>query len=376
MARRTGKTALAGAINLLQNSKDKTKRLNAVHRLGKLDDKKAIPVLVSLLTDEDRAIRALAASKLIFLNNAAAVPGLIRALDDTDFRVRQHAVYALRRMKIKKCAPRFAEMLIADPAAVVRYNAALALAELGGKAQKPAVLKALYDRESTVVLHACRALAVIIPREAHKHILKLVCDRKRWGRILFTHKDVVLKLLENDLAKPEVRRVLRGLVGTRAENGRQSLAAAEAGSLLAKAGDPAAIGILRKCLQGVDYSQERGLVGLALLKDAGSVPLIIKHALQNGFYPIKLKAVQALGEIGDTRALSALAALFDTSTDSDFPVEMSTAYSKDDPDLRLAALEAILKITAGALKAGARNSEGYIHKKALAAIQRARSLRI
>ncbi len=84
------------------------------------------------------------------------------------------------------------------------------------------------------------------------------------------------------------------------------------------------------------------------------MPLIIEEPLQNGFYPVKLKAVRALGEIGDARALAALGSFFNDRVD-DFPVDRTHVFSKDDPDLRLTALTAIARIAAQSMRQAARS---------------------
>ena len=121
--------------------------------------------------------------------------------------------------------------------------------------------------------------------------------------------------------------------------------------------------LLMECLKGVDYSQERGMKAFAKLRDRSAVPLIIAKPLQNVFYAIKLKAVRALGEIGDVRALPALAVFFNARTD-DFPVDPSITFTKDDPDLRVTALAAIAKIAAQGLKEAAASADPFESKLA------------
>jgi HEAT repeat protein len=85
--------------------------------------------------------------------------------------------------------------------------------------------------------------------------------------------------------------------------------------------------------------------------------------MKNGFYPVMLKAVRALGEIGDVRALPALAALFNDRAE-DFPVERSLLFTKDNPDLRLTALVAMEKIAARNLVEAAHSSDAFQRKLA------------
>jgi hypothetical protein len=122
---------------------------------------------------------------------------------------------------------------------------------------------------------------------------------------------------------------------------------AEAASLLAAAGDPAAVPALLECLKGGEYMQERALIGLTRLKarDPQVVRAVLDRAWQNDFYAVKLRTVRTLAVIGDAQALPALAGVFDRTTTADFPVTISTVFTKDDPGLTAAALEAIMMIT-------------------------------
>lgn len=332
----------------------KQAKVAALHALGRLDDRRAIPALVSALESGDRDIRALAAGKLVFLNNGRIVPALEKALDDKEPRVRQHALYALERLKARRSADKIAGLLIRDKNEIVRFNAARALAAVGGRRHKAAFVRALKDRNSDVVITCLRALARLAPREVGSHILRLAGQAGRWRGIPERQKDRILRLLRGSLKQRGVLVFLRKIVSDGIREARQqgarsfSMAAVEAASLLAEAGDASGLPVLMECLKGGEYSQERGLKALARLKERSAVPLIIEKPLQNGFYPIKLTAVRALGEIGDARALAALGSFFNDRLD-DFPVDRSHVFSKDDPDLRLTALTAIARIAGQSL---------------------------
>ncbi len=348
MAAERQKEALNDSLDALRQG-GKQAETSAIHALGRLDDKRAIPALVSALESKDRDIRALAMGKLVFLNSRRIIPVLEKALDDKEPRVRQHALYALERLKARRSAGKIAKLLTGDSNETVRFNAALALAAVGDRRHKASFVRALNDRRTDVVVTSLRALAKVAPREVSSHILRLAGNAKRWRSIPQGQKDRILRLLAGSLEKSSVlallRKIVREGIGKARRQGTRSFSmeVTEAASLLAAAGDACGVPVLMECLKGGEYSQERGLKALAGLKARSAVPLIIEAPLQNGFYAIKLKAVRALGEIGDARALPALASFFNDRVD-DFPVDRTNVFAKDDPDLRRTALAAIAKI--------------------------------
>jgi len=350
MAADRQKEAFNDSLDALRHG-GKQARTMAIHSLGRLDDKRAIPALVSALESKDRDIRALAMGKLVFLNSRRIVPVLEKALDDKEPRVRQHALYALERLKSRRSAGKIARLLSGDSSETVRFNAALALAAVGDRRHKATFVRSLKDRNIDVVVTSLSALARVAPREVSSHILRLAKSAKRWRSIPEGQKDRILRLLAGSLKNSSVlallRKIVRAGIGKARRQGARSFSmeVTEAACLLADAGDASGAPVLMECLKGGEYSQERGLKALGRLKARSAVPLIIEGPLQNDFYPIKLKAVRALGEIGDARALPALGSFFNDRVD-DFPVHCSMAFSKDDPDLRLTTLSAIAKIAA------------------------------
>jgi HEAT repeat protein len=334
---------------------DKQAQIAALHALGRSQERGAIPALVSALESEDPDIRALAMAKLAFSGAKAVVPAILKHLNDPDPRVRQHALYALQRLGASSAANKIAAILLGDANDVVRLNAAGALAAVGSRRHAPAFARALLDRSPHVVFVAIKALAALTPREVHLHVLKLARDPKRWARVPETHRDVILRLLHADLDKKSVAALLRdtvreGIRQARRTGGRPfNLELMAAAGLLSEIGDPTGVPVLMEGLKGGEYSQQSAAVGLGRLKERSAVPGILAGPMKNGFYPVMLRAVHALGEIGDVRALPALAAFFNDRVD-DFPVERSLAFSKDDPDLRLTALVAMGKIAAQSLE--------------------------
>jgi HEAT repeat protein len=357
-------TWLKDATKVLRDG-GKAAQIETLHALGKRDDPRAMPLLAKTLQSEDGDIRALAMGKLVFLNNCGLAPTLAKSLKDSNPRVRQHALYALLRLKAASAANAIARLL-GDADDLVRFNAVLALEAVGGRKYRSVLARAANDSNANVVCTAIRALAAIDPKAAADQILRLVANKARWTKVPDALQDVTLRLLRKRLGDKRVIAFLRKFTAQRIEQVRRAgeplrgeMDLVEAACLLAEAGDATGLPVLHSMLQSpLDYSQERGLKGLAELGDRSGVPAIIAGPLQNGFYTIKLKAIRALGEIGDARALPAIASFFNGRTD-DFPVDRSITFTKDDPDLRLTALAAISKIAAQNLAESARSGDAF-----------------
>jgi len=343
-----------------------TQKIAFLHELGRFDDPRSIPVFLKAAGDADAAVRAVAVGKLVFINSPAIIPDLVRMLDDGEPRVRQHALYALQRLKARKAAAHIARVMLKDPDGMTRFNAALALSVVGTKEHKDAFVRALKDASLSVRYTALKALAEWSPDEAASHILRMVRDTESWEKVPEGSRDVILRLLEKRLNRRDVIALLRRMVGdavSRAGSGGYSMDVVEAARLLAVAGDRTGVPVLVRCLRGSDYSQELGLRALAMLKERSAVPAILAGPFRNGFYTIKLKAIQALGEIGDPRALPSLAGLFDDCPD-DFPVDRTQVITKDDPELRLRALEAMAKIAARRIREAAQSADPFQRRMA------------
>jgi len=276
--------------------------------------------------------------------------------------VRQHALYALQRLKAKKAAGRIAEVMVKDPDPMTRFNAALALAAVGSRQQVKAFVRAAKDPSLSVKHTALKALAEFAPDRAAAHIVSMVRDAESWEKIPESTRDVLLRLLEKRLNRRDVLATLRRLTeaGIReaSQKGSFSMDVVEAARLLAQAGDRTGVPVLLACLKGSDYQQETGVRMLAALKETSAVPAIIEGPFRNGFYPIKLKTIQALGELGDPRAIPALATIFTDRVD-DFPADPSHLVTKDDPEIRLLALEALGKIAASGIRNATKSQDRF-----------------
>jgi len=129
-----GNPAVEPLIATLQYSDDDV-RWKAAIALGEIGNPDAIEPLIHLLSDDDRFVRSRAAHALIMIGEQAVFP-LIHALKKGDPGVRWGAALALGKIK----NPLAVEPLIlalADEQAVVRAEAAAALASIGTPALGP-----------------------------------------------------------------------------------------------------------------------------------------------------------------------------------------------------------------------------------------------
>ena len=83
---------------------------------------------------------------------------LIKATADPDAAVRAHAALALASIKSDFATPTLSSRSLFDEDLHVRYNAALALGEIGDRAAVAPLIEALKDRESQVRKAAATSL--------------------------------------------------------------------------------------------------------------------------------------------------------------------------------------------------------------------------
>ncbi|MDP3564823.1 MAG: HEAT repeat domain-containing protein, partial [Methanoregula sp.] len=129
-----GNPAVGPLIRALQYPDDDV-RWKAAIALGEIGNPEAVEPLIQLLSDEDRFVRSRAAHALSMIGEPA-VPSLVQALKKGDYGVRWGAALALGKIK----NPLAIEPLIfalADEQAMVRGEAAAALASIGTPALAP-----------------------------------------------------------------------------------------------------------------------------------------------------------------------------------------------------------------------------------------------
>jgi HEAT repeat protein len=122
--------------------------------LGHLGSEKAVPALLEGLDDRETGGRINAAWALGAIGNKSAVPGVLKLLRDEEGAVRRTAAYVVGAFAERKGvegglaaqASHDLQVLLNDPRDDVRWNAAIALAQLNDPAGADLLMK-LLDRE-------------------------------------------------------------------------------------------------------------------------------------------------------------------------------------------------------------------------------------
>lgn len=220
------------------------------------------------LSHRDPAVRASAAERLGRRGAAqrdAIVPALRRTLrDDADWRVRASCGRALGRLGAREAVPDLVRAL-RDPVVDVRVVAAAALWRLPDPAAVPALLELLRDRDAAARQWGALALGVTRDRRATQPLIGLLDDPERDVRL-----DVIRSL----------RRIR----------------------------DPAAVSALEAFAADAARAQEERLEAvdaLAGLEGPEKVDALVRLA-RHAHAPLRIRAVEALGRVGDALVVSAL----------------------------------------------------------------------
>ena len=132
---------------LYQSSKNDDPRIRRYLSivLGRLGDRRATPLLLDGVRDNDVENRVYAILALADLRDPAAVPALAQLAADPEKDVRKTAVYALGNVGDARAVPALAQALN-DQEPDVRWNAAVSLAGFGDR-RAVGPLKEMLDRE-------------------------------------------------------------------------------------------------------------------------------------------------------------------------------------------------------------------------------------
>jgi len=172
-------------------------RKNIALALGGMEDERALPALINLLSDESDLVRANATSALENLSFPENVDDtnitdvLINALSDSDDAVRSHIASALGKL----ISPRAVEPLIkvlfdkGEDNPEIKVAAAIALGQLGDKRAVEALIKALFEEPDTrwvaisslEKLRDNRAVEPLIQNQAVEPLIQFVRSHERFG---------------------------------------------------------------------------------------------------------------------------------------------------------------------------------------------------
>jgi len=132
---------------------DRATRLKAIQELARRRDEAAIAALVQILAqDEDPIVRAQAALALATIGGAQAAGALTTALEDQDPSVRIEAARAFAGVEGERAIPALGDVLMGDPDPHVRMGAARALSLLQSEEAQLALEAAISENSDVSVL--------------------------------------------------------------------------------------------------------------------------------------------------------------------------------------------------------------------------------
>jgi len=125
-------------------------RVNSAIELGKLKEKKAIPVLLEALAYTNMAVRSNAAYALGELGAKEAAAGLISLLKDPEERVRKSAAKALGMIGATEAAAPLMSLLESEQSRVVLKSALRSLGQVGDVKALPALERFVSNLDPTL----------------------------------------------------------------------------------------------------------------------------------------------------------------------------------------------------------------------------------
>jgi len=144
-------------------------RPDVIRALGETGHRRALPVLMELLEDEDVTVRGQAAIALGNIGDDSSAPALIEALEDEYDYVRECATVALGNIGDARAIPSLIKALD-DMDIEVRRHAVWALGEIGGASVVPVLLEQLGGVDKQICLNAIWALRKMGTPEALKAV--------------------------------------------------------------------------------------------------------------------------------------------------------------------------------------------------------------
>ncbi|MFK7820579.1 MAG: HEAT repeat domain-containing protein, partial [Planctomycetaceae bacterium] len=170
-----GSVEHADVLYSLTKSESLDTRVAALRALTKVKDKRALPLLVSLLKDPDERIREKAATGIGFNGNLAGIPRLSELMkSDRSQAVRIAAVRALGNIGSSECIPVLKGAL--QDEAQIRCQAVIALRSVGDEKVVPLLLDRLYDTAPEVRYNAVMALGELKASKAIPPLRRMIED--------------------------------------------------------------------------------------------------------------------------------------------------------------------------------------------------------
>jgi cyclophilin family peptidyl-prolyl cis-trans isomerase/HEAT repeat protein len=304
------------AIARLAAPGDTTTADLALEALGKLGDRAATPLVVSLLrAGSTPLLRGAAAVALWRLADPAALGPLLAALDDPDAGVRWRALYALEKLVRPEQVVLLAAMHVDDDDVLVRAYAVRTLGRQKSPQGTAYVLQKLDDPEVGVVVNGIRALSLIADTTCGACLPALV--RALDAGDPYVRVTAATALADRFAWVPADSATSRTALDSLAAGLRDPDAATRgacARALLERRGEAGLALVLPLLADSSVYVRVALLQALALLPEAAAAPLLIARLAPGTPVFERATAAEALGTLKPAAAAPGLrAALADTS---------------------------------------------------------------
>jgi HEAT repeat protein len=287
--------AVSPLIHALEDRNWEVRR-EAATALGRIGDTSAVESLTDALSDDDQKVRREAATALGQIGETCAVEPLAHALSDDDQEVRREAATALGQIEDARAVESLRAAL-SDSAQEVRERAAEALGRVGDTRAVEALIVAFDDSAQEVRRRIAEALGQLGDTRAVEALIAALKDSDA-----FVRGEVI-----QALGKLEDKRALISLVASLKDSNHEvRLRAAEA---LGRLGDKGALKPLIAALG--DSREEVRLCATRSLGQIWELPALTQ--LGSRSWQNRLKAAEALGELGEPRSVRPLIAALNDS---------------------------------------------------------------
>lgn len=292
---------------LLRNVDPRVQRA-AIRALVRIRASESAPVILSLLREEDSHTRFLVSWAVVTLDNRAVISLVFDYLSPENRGQLEAALAILGGFRDRSATPRITPLL-EHPDYAVTSVALHAIAWLRDDAAIPAVLE--YLRRSPAykgTSAAWRALDALVELKPKAALPDLITVLREWDNIARSGAVQALAAIGDPSAFPHLCRSL---------SDRDALVRRFAIRALAETGDPRAIPLLLKRLGDHAFDvQGEAALALGRMRAIEAVGPIVERLDTNALYlpiGISLKAtfLEALGLIGDTSAIPAVASALD-----------------------------------------------------------------
>jgi HEAT repeat protein len=311
-------------ITQLQSSNSKI-RQQAAEQLGALRDTCAVELLIARLRDRVDQVQVAAALALGQIGDANTVAPLIQSLHgetygltDGDgspeqyFMIVASAAQALGTIGTPPAITALLAQLVANAPLNTEGTAAAALGL--GHVHDPrsvlALLQALQNRSYFVRDHAAGALGQVGDSQAVEPLIETLRDRV-WT-VQIAAAEALGNLRDVRAAEPLraiVQNVARFAAGPREHHFHLRAKAARGIALI---GDPPSLQLLERGVCSQQWARRvTAAVGLAYRMDSRSLDILVS-ALTTPLQALQIEVVEALGALGDRRAIPALQAVADS----------------------------------------------------------------